>query len=280
MLGMNFLFSAVDYPQMLQPQGFTYPGGTPIDPAQTAELSSLQYRIALSPRSILTSVHPVYPLRGLEESGYPLTGGAETSIDRTMLADRTLALLSVLAYRPDVLDRVSEWIGGLIPIRVRTKLVPAKRVTLICEPLDRKAGRNGLFSNEGTGASQLPFILVPIALCPEGETAMIGEPEAHLHPRAQSELARLFIRIASTERKQLLIETHSEHILNSLLHAVAKGDLSKEALAIYYFESQGGKAEVRRLVVDQNGRVEGGLPGFFDQSLTELTEYLETLKKK
>jgi predicted ATPase len=109
---------------------------------------------------------------------------------------------------------------------------------------------------------------------------MIGEPEAHLHPRAQSELARLFIRIASTERKQLLIETHSEHILNSLLHAVAKGDLSKEALAIYYFESQGGKAEVRRLVVDQNGRVEGGLPGFFDQSLTELTEYLETLKKK
>lgn len=280
MLGLNFLFSAVDYPQMLQPQGFTYPGGTSIDPAQVAELSSLQYRIAQSPRYILTSVHPVYPLRGLEESGYPLTGGAETSIDRTMLADRTLALLSVLAYRPDVLDQVSDWIGSLIPIRVRTKLVPAKRVTLTCEPLDRKAGRNGLFSNEGTGASQLPFILVPIALCPEGETAMIGEPEAHLHPRAQSELARLFIRIASTERKQLLIETHSEHILNSILHAVAKGELSKESLAIYYFESQGEKAEVRRLVVDDYGRVEGGLPGFFDQSLTELTEYLETLKKK
>jgi len=69
-------------------------------------------------------------------------------------------------------------------------------------------------------------------------------------------------------------------VLNTLLHAVAKEDLKKEDLAIYYFEPHGGTANVQRLVVDDYGRVEGGLPGFFDQSLTELTEYLETLKKK
>jgi predicted ATPase len=197
-----------------------------------------------------------------------------------MLSDRTLALLSVLAYRNDVLDQVSSWLENLIQVRVRTKLVPPRRVTIICEPVGRKSKRSGLFSNEGTGASQLPFILLPIALCPFGETMMISEPEAHLHPCAQSELARLFIRISSSEKKQLLVETHSEHILNTLLHAVAKGDLEKEDLAIYYFEQQDGTASVRRLVIDGYGRVEGGLPGFFDQSLTELTEYLETLKKK
>jgi predicted ATPase len=109
---------------------------------------------------------------------------------------------------------------------------------------------------------------------------MISEPEVHLHPRAQSELARLFVRIVAEEKKQFLIETHSEHVLNSLLHAVAKGELNKEDLAIYYFESHGDTAEVHRLAIDDYGRVEGGLPGFFDQSLTELTEYLETLKKK
>jgi len=280
LLGRNFLFSAVDYPQMLQPQGFTFTGGPSNDPAQTMELSLLQNRIAQTPNSLLRSVHPVYPLRGLEESGYPVTMGPEASIDRTMLSDRTLALLSVLAYRNDVLDQISSWLENLIQVRVRTKLVPQRRVTIICEPVGEKSRRSGLFSNEGTGASQLPFILLPIALCPSGETMMISEPEAHLHPRAQSELARLFIRIASSEKKQLLIETHSEHILNSLLHAVAKGDLNKESLAIYYFESKEGAAEVRRLVIDDYGRVEGGLPGFFDQSLTELTEYLETLKKK
>lgn len=278
LLGRNFLFTATDYPQMLQVQGFS--GGPTNDPAQVSELSLFQYRIAQMPNSLLRSVHPVYPLRGFEESGYPVTMGAEANIDRTMLADRTLALLSVLAYRNDVLDQVSNWLENLIQVRVRTKLVPPRRVTIICEPVVRKTGRSGLFSNEGTGASQLPFILLPIALCPSGETMMISEPEAHLHPRAQSELARLFIRISSTERKQLLIETHSEHMLNTLLHAVAKGDLDKRDLAIYYFEPQNGIADVRRLVLDDYGRVEGGLPGFFDQSLTELTDYLETLKKK
>jgi energy-coupling factor transporter ATP-binding protein EcfA2 len=279
LLGRNFLFSAFDFPQMLQPQGFTYPGGTPNDPAQTAELSMLQTRIAQTPISLLKSVHPVYPLRGLEESGYPVTMGPEVNIDRMMLSDRTLALLSVLAYRNDVLDKVSDWLENLVRVRVRTKLVPPRRVTVICEPVDGKTRRTGLFSNEGTGASQLPFILLPIALCPAGETMMISEPEAHLHPRAQSELANLFIRISSSERKQLLIETHSEHILNALLHAVAKGDVKREDLTMYYFEPKEGTVSVRRLEIDEYGRVEGGLPGFFDHSLHELSEYLEALKR-
>jgi predicted ATPase len=278
-LGKNFLFSAFDYPQMLQSQGFTFTGGSPNDPAQIAELSSLQNRIAQTPISLLRSVHPVYPLRGLEESGYPVTKGPEDSIDRTMLSDRTLALLSVLAYRNDVLDQVSDWLENLVQVRVRTKLVPPRRVTIICEPVDGKTRRSGLFSNEGTGASQLPFILLPIALCPSGETMMVSEPEAHLHPRAQSELASLFIRISSSERKQLLIETHSEHILNALLHAVAKGDVKREDLSMYYFEPKEGTVDVRRLEVDKYGRVEGGLPGFFDHSLHELSEYLEALKR-
>jgi hypothetical protein len=278
LLGKNLLFAAADYPQILQSQGFTFTGPSN-DPAQVAELSSLQNRIAQTPNSLLRSVHPVYPLRGLEESGYPVTLGAEASIDRTMLADRTLALLSVLAYRNDVLDEVSNWLENLIKIKVRTKLVPGRRVTIICEPVGQKTRRSGLFSNEGTGASQLPFILTPIALCPIGETVMIGEPEAHLHPAAQSELARLFLRISSSERKQFFIETHSEHVLHAFLHAVAKGDLNKQDLAMYYFEPKGGTVDVRRLEVDEYGRVEGGLPGFFDHSLHELSEYLEALKK-
>ena len=279
LLGKNFVFTAADYPQILQSQGFTFIGGPSNDPGQLAELSSLQNRIAQTPNSLLRSVHPVYPLRGLEESGYPVTTGSEDSIDRTMLSDRTLALLSVLAYRNDVLDQVSDWLENLVQVRVRTKLVPPRRVTIICEPVDGKTRRSGLFSNEGTGASQLPFILLPIALCPSGETMMISEPEAHLHPRAQSELASLFIRISSSERKQLLIETHSEHILNALLHAVAKGDVKRKDLSMYYFEPKEGTVDVRRLEVDKYGRVEGGLPGFFDHSLHELSEYLEALKR-
>lgn len=182
--------------------------------------------------------------------------------------------MSVLAYRNDVLDTVSNWLENLIGVRIRAKLVPPRRVTLICER------KTGLFSNEGTGASQLPFIFAPIALCPPGETVLLSEPEAHLHPAAQSQLASILLKVVKEGQRQLVIETHSEHMLHAFLHSVAKGDLRKEDLAIHYFDTSKGEVNVRRLSVDDLGRVEGGLPGFFDHSLGELSDYLETLQKK
>jgi hypothetical protein len=275
--GIALTFEPVESFNFLQPGGYTAPPNFPQH--ELAEISAFLTRLSQAPATFLKSLHPVYPLRGLEESAYPLPDDAATNSDRMMLADRTLALLSILAYRPEIEEQVSAWIGGLLGLRLKHRLIPPKRVAIVAEPVGRRSPEN-LFVNEGTGAGQLPFILVPIALCPSGETVMISEPEVHLHPRAQSELARLFVRIVAEEKKQFLIETHSEHVLNSLLHAVAKGELNKEDLAIYYFESHGDTAEVHRLAIDDYGRVEGGLPGFFDQSLTELTEYLETLKKK
>jgi energy-coupling factor transporter ATP-binding protein EcfA2 len=278
LMSRNFLFSAINYPQMLQVQGFSsnLPNN---DPALITELSLFQNRIAQLPNSLIRSVHPVYPLRGLEESGYPVTRGPEPSVDRTMLSDRTLAVLSVLAYRSDILDQISSWLENLLQVKIRTKLVPPRRITVICEPVGAKNRRGGLFSNEGTGASQLPFILLPVALSSSGETLTISEPEAHLHPKAQSDLASLLILVAQKEKKQFLIETHSEHILHSLLYGVARGALKKDDLAIYYFEPEQGTVKVQRLPVDDYGRVEGGLPGFFDHSLDELSEYLDALKK-
>ncbi|PYV20047.1 MAG: hypothetical protein DMG27_23985, partial [Acidobacteria bacterium] len=103
-----------------------------------------------------------------------------------------------------------------------------------------------LFANEGSGANQLPFILLPIALAPTNETILLSEPEVHLHPKAQSELTALLLRAAEKQNLQLFIETHSEHVLHELLHAVAKGELARDDLAIYYFANH-PKREWRRL---------------------------------
>ncbi len=64
-----------------------------------------------------------------------------------------------------------------------------------------------------------------------------------------------------------------------MLYAVAKGDLSPSDIAIYYFDKKNGITESRKLEVSAKGQIEGGLPGFFEQSLDELSEYLEALKK-
>ena len=68
--------------------------------------------------------------------------------------------------------------------------------------------------------------------------------------------------------------------MHKLLHAVAKGELARDDLAIYYFEApEEGVAKAKPLEIDERGGVQGGLPGFYDQSLTELSDYLDALKK-
>jgi energy-coupling factor transporter ATP-binding protein EcfA2 len=243
-----------------------------------AEIDFVLQQLPLAPRTLLNSVHPIFPLRGLEERGSPLTDIPARNLERMSVADRTVALLSMLAYDLDLQERLSDWLENLIDRRIKVPLLPGKRVSLLSVP-PRQKGADSLFTNEGTGSNQLPFILVPIGITPPGETIFLTEPEAHLHPKLQSTLTSLLLELSRTEHRQFIIETHSEHVLHRVLHAVAKGQLSPDDLAIYYFEKNNEISTSRRLDVSSAGQVDGGLPGFFEQSLDELSDYLDAVKK-
>ena len=65
---------------------------------------------------------------------------------------------------------------------------------------------------------------------------LIEEPEIHLHPKAQAELAEVLTEEAKANGKQMIMATHSEHILSRLLTLVAENKLSRDELAVYSFE--------------------------------------------
>jgi energy-coupling factor transporter ATP-binding protein EcfA2 len=254
------------------------PGGTAvIAPERIVEAVELQKFIASTPSRFMNSFIPVFPLRGVEEWGYPLPEKRPDGLSRLSSVDRSVAMAGLLAYDRDLEDRVSNQLSRLLNIRIKVRLIEGKRITIWAESSDKRR-TDTPFVNEGTGASQLPYILVPITLANPGDTILLSEPEAHLHPKGQCELTRMLLTVARKENIQFFIETHSEHVLHSLLHAVAKADLTPDELAIYYFLNEKGVAKVRRLKIDNTGGVEGGLPGFFDQSLDELSEYLDALK--
>jgi predicted ATPase len=146
-------------------------------------------------------------------------------------------------------------------------LVPDKQV--------RIETRNGInIVNEGFGSNQLVQLFTQIESASLYSLIAIEEPEIHLHPRAQAEMAQVLMEIAQEEKKNLLISTHSEHLLFRFLTNVAKGKLDPKDLVIYYFELEKGFSKVTKLDVDKNGRLSGGLKGFFETDLDEFARFL------
>lgn len=93
----------------------------------------------------------------------------------------------------------------------------------------------------GFGISQVLPVIVQGLLSADGTTTLIEQPEIHLHPKMQAELADLFIDIIyannkeSTPTKTLIIETHSEYLLKRLRRRISEGSLKAEDIGIYFF---------------------------------------------
>jgi len=241
------------------------------------DLELLRNIIGNAPRNLLESCHFIYPLRGFEEAGYVMPEKAPkySTLENITLNDRVVALIGTFAYNANLRKEVARELSSIMDCNIDLdfQLTGSTRgEILLKEPI------NTLIVNEGIGFQQVVFILIPLILIPDNSTVFIQEPEAHLHPAAQVKLGKLLIKFLKKKNLQLFIETHSEHILHAFIHAIAKKDMSNNELAVYYFENEKGRAKVINIEVDELGRVKGGFPGFFDQSLNELKEFLEAVR--
>lgn len=118
-------------------------------------------------------------------------------------------------------------------------------------------------ANIGFGYHCILPIIVSGLIAKEGEILIVENPEAHLHPKAQSELAKFLAKVSSCGI-QVLIESHSDHILNALRIAVLDNILSNEELSILYFSQKIGESVVQ-IPIHSDGKIEEWPDGFFDQ---------------
>lgn len=118
-------------------------------------------------------------------------------------------------------------------------------------------------ANIGFGYHCILPIIVSGLIAKEGEILIVENPEAHLHPKAQSELAKFLAKVSSCG-VQVFIESHSDHILNGLRIAVLDNILNNEDLSILYFSQKIGQSVVQ-IPVSSDGSIEEWPEGFFDQ---------------
>ena len=137
-------------------------------------------------------------------------------------------------------------------------------------------------TNVGFGLSYtLPILVATLAARP-GALLVVENPEAHLHPRGQVRIAELLAR-AAANGVQVLIETHSDHVLNGIRLAVHGGVLAPDQTCIHFFERRASEtgSQARRVSpqMDQDGRLEPWPAGFFDEFDLSLSRLLGPSKR-
>lgn len=224
----------------------------------------------------LANTYYVPAIRGFSEPYYPLGDGPIQDLSSVgPRGSQAQHVSSTLAYRRDLESKVSDWTERITRTNVEARIIPQKRVTVEAIVGSRKMN----IVNEGFGTNQLIQPLLQLAIAPVGSLILIEEPEIHIHPEAQSRLCEVLIKTAKAERKQILITTHSEHILTTFLTCVANRELKAKELAVYFFEKARDEATVLNLPVDHRGQIRGGLKGFFEASMDELEVYMKALSK-
>ena len=142
------------------------------------------------------------------------------------------------------------------------------------DSIDRKSSVSASLVNEGFGVNQLVYLLAKV-LHSDAGIVCIEEPEIHLHPSAVRRLARALADIARENGdKHLIISTHSEQFVMSLLALVAEGIHSPDDLAMYLVTKEGKESKFQRQQVNENGQIEGGFASFIEGELEDMKAFL------
>lgn len=189
------------------------------------------------------------------------------------MADLEYGVLQ-LQKKSDGLARLNNDLAALgIAYEVRCETIESARemayVNLL--PLQNGGEGGGVHpSMVGYGVSQIMPILV-VCHYHEGKTITIQQPELHIHPAMQSELGSFLVDIAAKRKQnQLLVETHSEHILLRVQRLIRRGDVDPKDVALLFVGEGPDGVEVRRIALRTDGSLSEWPDGFLADRAEEV----------
>lgn len=175
------------------------------------------------------------------------------------------------------IDRFSanceEWLNVIIPdTKIRYSVDVEKNITTV---MLQDQGEFHLPIATGFGITYvLPIIVQALAASMIKNSVLIVEnPEAHLHPLSQSRLGK-FLALAAVNGVQVVLETHSEHIVDGCRIQIAK-EKQFENMKILFFEKRDNMSICKNINIQDDGELEEWPEGFFDQKRADLRELLE-----
>lgn len=222
-------------------------------------------------------INYVSPLRAYPKRYYYLDKTKTPKSLDTLNGD---SIAEVLKNNSKLKDKVNAWLQHFqiaIDVHIIEEAIHKLKVQQNKLELD--------ITDVGFGISQILPVIVQGFFTPADSLTMIEQPEVHLHPKMQADLADLFIDIALPQQpnreerarqKYLLIETHSEYLLKRLRRRIADRTISADDVAIYYIEQkEGNRSTISAIDIGRTGLFEWPEEFYGGELLKDTLDFLK-----
>jgi predicted ATPase len=284
-----------DKMQLVRAQGRAWPIEEPEKFYRLSELSLARFQnagflteFALETERVLRNLAYLGPLREAPRRMYQWSGDTpddvgqmgQFTIPALLAADGEGRKLNVLPKQRTL--KFSEFIAKQLH---RLGVIDSFTVKPVAEgrkdyEVIVQTGANGAsvrLTDVGVGVSQVLPAIVQAFYCPPNGTVWMEQPEIHLHPQVQAELADVFIdaihaRENGVQRSvQLVVESHSEHFLNRLQRRIAEEKVTPDEVAIYFASRNSEGTKLEELRLNLYGDIENWPENFFGDEMADLT---------
>lgn len=276
-----------------RPQGRAWPLPAPVKSYHFPDQVNAYYlnlgflgALVLEFEKLFKQLYYLGPLREYPHRSYGWAGDApdgvgnrgELAIPALLAARERGATIKVSKgrKRPSLDERIAQWLRelGLIEDFRLAAIAPNRKEY---EVLVRRSAYapEVLITGVGFGVSQILPVLTLCYYAPEGSTLIFEQPEIHLHPAVQAGLADVFIDAAKTRSIQVIVESHSEHLLRRLQRRIAEEQISPEETALYFVGSEKGASTITPLQIDLYGNIANWPEQFFGDELGELAAMVD-----
>lgn len=238
----------------------------------------------------LSCVHYLGPLRAQPQREYRWSGARPTDVGRAgeLAVDAVLGSHRTNGHgsnSPSMFELALE--QQVSDLFVELGLLHKFRVEQIGDsPLyqvkvkQSETSPEALITDVGFGVSQILPVLVLCFYAPKGSTVILEQPEIHLHPAVQSALADVLIAARQRRKVQIIVESHSEHLLRRLQRRIAEEQLPESDLGAYFCENDGAESKLTTLELNPYGSITNWPNDFFGDEFGEFAAMTEAAVRR
>lgn len=181
---------------------------------------------------------------------------------------------------PRLEQQVNAWLDELMPgVNIVAKQSIETLTAQIQVENQYTKGDPTLATNIGFGISYVLPIIATGLIAAKGSYMIVENPEAHLHPSAQSKIGR-FLSMVAQSGVNVIVETHSDHVINGIQIAAAKKEIDNNSVIINFFSQTEDNPQpmIENITINEKGELSKWPKGFFDQTQIDFAELFKIRK--